>query len=158
MDFSFGLKREYVSLNLVEINRNNLLFNFDFFKKEIGLEIWPVLKSNAYGHGIKEVTKILEERDFEYLVIDGYHEVLEIRKVTKRPVLMIGPMRLENFLNIKWKNLAIMVQDSKTIKFLGELNKKIKIHLKVNTGMNRETNFMTLLWLCFLFPMSLKKK
>jgi len=47
-------------------------------------------------------------------------------------------MRPENFKNIKWKNLAMMVQDKETVKFLGECGKKIKIHLKVNTGMNRQ--------------------
>lgn len=138
MDFSFGFKREYFPLNAIEINRDNLLFNFDFFEKEIGMKVWPVLKSNAYGHGIKQVVKILEERNFDYLVVDGYHEVLEIRKMTKRPVLMIGTMRPENFANIKWKNLAVMVQDKLSIKTLGELNRKIKIHLKINIGMNRQ--------------------
>jgi alanine racemase len=138
MDFSFGLKRKYISLNTVEINRKNLLFNFDFFNKETGLEIWPVLKSNAYGHGIKQVVRILEERDFEYLVIDGYHEVLEIRKITKRPVLMIGEIRPENFPKINWKNVTMMVGDKETIKTLGEYGKKVTVHLKVNTGMNRQ--------------------
>jgi alanine racemase len=138
MDFYVGLKREYVSLNTVEIDKRNLLFNFDFFKKETGLEIWPVLKSNAYGHGIKQVTKILEDRDFDYLVVDGYHEVLEIRKVTKRPVLMIGEIRNENFSRINWRNVTMMVGDRETIKALGKCGKKVKIHLKVNTGMNRQ--------------------
>lgn len=138
MEFSVGFNRKYLPLNVVEINRKNLLFNFDFFKKETNLNIWPVLKSNAYGHGIKQVVEILENRQFDYLVVDGYHEVLEIRKVTKRPVLMIGAMRPENFSKLKWKNLAIMVQDEVSIKELGKLNKKIKIHLKVNTGMNRQ--------------------
>jgi alanine racemase len=138
MYFSFGLRREYVSLNTIEINKRNLLFNFDFFKKETGLEIWPVLKSNAYGHGIKQVTKILEDRDFEYLVVDGYHEVLEIRKITKRPVLMIGEIRGENFSRINWKNVTMMVGDKLTIRELGKLNKRIRVHLKVNTGMNRQ--------------------
>jgi alanine racemase len=138
MDFYVGLKREYVSLNIVEINRKNLLFNFDFFKKETGLEIWPVLKSNAYGHGIKQVTSILEERKFEYLVVDGYHEVLEIRKITKRPVLMIGEIRSENFSRINWKNVTMMVGDRETIRALGECGKKVTVHLKVNTGMNRQ--------------------
>lgn len=133
-----GFHRNYKPLNIVEINRENLLFNFDFFRKETKIDVWPVLKSNAYGHGIKQVTEILQNRDFAYLVVDGYHEVLEIRKVTKRPVLMIGPMRVENFSKIKWKNLAIMVQDEVSIKELARLNKKIKIHLKVNTGMNRQ--------------------
>jgi alanine racemase len=51
---------------------------------------------------------------------------------------MIGTMLPENFKNVKWKNLAVMVQDKETIKSLGEYGKKVKIHLKVNTGMNRQ--------------------
>jgi len=128
--------RIYNSLNLIEISRGNLLFNFDYFSR-LG-KVWPVLKSNAYGHGIGLITKILLERDFEYFVVDGYQEVLEIRKITKRPVLMIGAILPSNFSKIKWKNLAIMVQDKETIVNLGKLNKGIKIHLKVNTGMNRQ--------------------
>jgi len=126
--------RIYNSLNLIEISRGNLLFNFDYFSR-LG-KVWPVLKSNAYGHGIGLITKILLERDFEYFVVDGYQEVLEIRKITKRPVLMIGAILPSNFSKIKWKNLAIMVQDKETIVNLGKLNKGIKIHLKVSKRSN----------------------
>lgn len=129
----------YESLNLVEISQKNLLNNYDFFKKVVGSgQVWPVLKSNAYGHGIKQVVEVLQERDFKYLVVDGYQEVLEIRKYSKRPILMIGAILPSNFSKIKWKNLAIMLQDKESIKELGKLNKKIKVHLKVNTGMNRQ--------------------
>jgi alanine racemase len=126
----------YDSLNLIEISKDNLLFNFDYFSK-LG-KVWPVLKSNAYGHGIKQVTEILLKRDFEYFIVDGYQEVLEIRKITKRPVLMIGSIMPSNFSKIKWKNLAIMIQGKETLMALGNLNKHIKVHLKVNTGMNRQ--------------------
>ncbi len=138
MNIFRGFGRVYESLNLIEISERNLLNNYDFFCKESGQCVWPVLKANAYGHGIKQITKILLIRDFEYFVVDGYHEVLEIRKITKRPVLMIGTILPSNFLKIKWKNLAIMVQDGVSIEELGKLNKKIKIHLKINTGMNRQ--------------------
>lgn len=132
------LKRNYISLNRVEIKRENLLSNFDFFVKETSKNIWPVLKSNAYGHGIKQVVEILKKKAFDYFVVDGYHEVLEIRKFTDRPILMIGAIIPDNFTNMKWNNLTIMVQDEISIKKLGELKKKVNIHLKINTGMNRQ--------------------
>lgn len=133
------LTRRYDVLNKIEISEKNLLSNYDFFKKVVGNnQVWPVLKANAYGHGIKQVVEILLKRDFEYFVVDGYQEVLEIRKITNRPVLMIGTILPSNFSKIKWKNLAIMVQDKESTKELGKLNKKIKVHLKVNTGMNRQ--------------------
>ena len=131
------LQRKYNVLNEIEISEKNLLSNYDFFGK-YSKHVWPVLKANAYGHGIKEVTKILLKRDFEYFVVDGYQEVLEIRKITKRPILMIGTILPSNFSKIKWKNLAIIVQDKLTLTALGKLNKHIKVHLKVNTGMNRQ--------------------
>ncbi|MDD2483314.1 MAG: alanine racemase [Candidatus Shapirobacteria bacterium] len=131
-------KKVYESLNLIEINERNLLNNYDFFDNLGKEQIWPVLKSNAYGHGIRQIAEILLKRDFEYFVVDGYQEVLEIRKITKRPVLMIGTILPSNFSKIKWKNLAIMIQDKRTLIALGKLNKHIKVHLKVNTGMNRQ--------------------
>lgn len=138
MDILERFKKVYEPLNLIEIKENNLLDNYDFFDALGKEQIWPVLKANAYGHGIKQVTKILLKRKFEYFVVDGYHEVLEIRKITKRPILMIGTILPSNLAKIKWKNLAIMVQDELSVKELGKLNKKIKIHLKINTGMNRQ--------------------
>ena len=133
------LAKPYKALNLIEINEKNILSNYDFFKKlNKNNEVWPVLKSNAYGHGIKQVSKILLKRDFEYFIVDGYQEVLEIRQITKRPVLMIGTINPINFSNINWNNLAIMVQDRETIKSLGKGGKKVTVHLKINTGMNRQ--------------------
>lgn len=137
MDILKKFKKTYDVLNLIEINKESLLSNYDFFCN-LNKEVWPVLKGNAYGHGISQITRILLERDFEYFIVDGYHEVLEIRKITKRPVLMIGSILPSNFSKIKWKNLAIMVQDVLSVRQLGKLNKKIKIHLKINTGMNRQ--------------------
>lgn len=136
-------KRKFETLNLIEIDSQRLLANYDYFVKlgqtrRSARTIWPVLKSNAYGHGIKEVAEILERRKFEYLVVDGYQEFLKIREVSNRPVLIIGSIIPNNFPKMKWKNLTLMVQDEESIKALGKLKKRIKIHLKVNTGMNRQ--------------------
>lgn len=133
------LERKISTLNRVEVISKNILHNFDFFQKENShAKIFPVLKSNAYGHGLKQVTQILESRGVEYYVVDSYYEALQIKEISDTKVLMIGYTKPENYKYFKWKNLAVTVFDLESLKELGGLQKEINIHLFVNTGMNRE--------------------
>ncbi|MFZ5365590.1 MAG: alanine racemase [Patescibacteria group bacterium] len=133
------LERRISTLNRVEVISENILHNFDFFQKENPhAKLFPVLKSNAYGHGLKEIVGILDSREVEYLVVDSYYEALQIKEVSDKKILMIGYTKPENYQYFKWKNLAITIFDLKSLKTIGELGKKINIHLFINTGMNRE--------------------
>jgi len=133
------LERKINTLNRVEVISENILHNFDYFQKEnTQAKIFPVLKSNAYGHGLKQVIKILESRGVEYYVVDSYYEALQIKETSNKKVLMIGYTKPENYKYFKWKNLSVTVFDLKSLKMLGELGKLINVHLFVNTGMNRE--------------------
>lgn len=133
------LERKIDTLNRVEVIAGNILHNFDFFQKENKhAKIFPVLKSNAYGHGLKQVVKILENRGVEYFIVDSYYEALQIKEVSNKKVLMIGYTKPENYKYFKWKNLAVSIFDMESLKTLGKLGQKINVHLFVNTGMNRE--------------------
>jgi alanine racemase len=135
-----SVSTQFETLNRIEIKANNILHNFDFFQQlHPNKSIWPVLKSNAYGHGIEQITKILSARKCEYLVVDSYFEALHIWQVNpQQKVLLIGSTLPKNYAAMKLNKLAITVYDKETIKTLGLLDKKIVIHLKVNTGMNRQ--------------------
>jgi len=127
------------SLNRIEILKDNILFNFDFFKKTTNKDIFPVIKSNAYGHGIEEIVNILKSRKIEYLICDSYYEALRVWRINKKQkVLIMGYNILSNLKYYNFKKIALAVYDKKTISCLGELNKKIKIHLKIDTGMGRQ--------------------
>lgn len=57
----FLRRRKFTPLNTIYISKDRLLANYKtlaHFKKEVSIA--PVLKSNAYGHGLKEVGKILD--------------------------------------------------------------------------------------------------
>lgn len=126
-------------LNIIKINSQNLLANYDLIQNlKPECQIWPVVKSEAYGHGLKQIAIILKQRKFDYLIVDSYYEALKIWEVSNQPVLIMGQIRPENFAFMKWKKVTIMVQDRETVKELGKLKKKVKIHLKINTGMNRQ--------------------
>jgi alanine racemase len=84
------INRHFETLNNIYISKNAVLNNFDLIQKlNPDCSIFPVLKSYAYGHGIKEMAKILNERNIDYIVVDSYYEFLQIQKVNKNPVLLI---------------------------------------------------------------------
>ena len=96
-----------------------------------------VLKGNAYGHGMKVVNKIIEN-GFNYIAVFSINEALEIRKYNKDiSILLLCPISLEDLDIAKDNNLTITVHDIDYLKELLKLDYKLKIHLKLDTGMNR---------------------
>lgn len=132
-------KKPLATLNTVKIFSKYLYHNLAVIEKAAkGKHLFPVLKSNAYGHGITEVATILKDYRTPYLAVDSYFEALEIWKVKKRPVLILGSNPPENISHFKWKYLTLCVSNFPTLEAILTLKKKIKIHLFINTGMNRE--------------------
>lgn len=123
--------------NRIEISKHALRDNAEFFCSKSGMQIIPVLKSNAYGHGLELVAKALHGLDFPFLAVDGYFEAQRLRKVTKAPILVMGMIKPENISRIKIKNTIFVVHDKATISGFGALNRAVKLHLEINTGMNR---------------------
>lgn len=128
---------EYISYNRIEISKLALLRNLDLFEDMSGHQIIPVLKGNAYGHGIELVAEILKEKSLAYIAVNDYTEALRIRKVSDQPVLIMGSIRPENFAHIQYKNFTFVVQGQEAIHALGKTNRRVKVHLECNTGMNR---------------------
>lgn len=129
-------RKEYTVQNWIEVSRSAVLRNYDLFARD-NASVIPVLKGNAYGHGIEIVADILKARSMPYIAVDGYYEALRIRKVSAQPVLIMGAIAPDNFTRIKYDNFAFVVHDAAAINALGKTKKRVNIHLEINTGMNR---------------------
>jgi alanine racemase len=130
-------EKDFATHNRIEISKSAILHNLDLFEHLSGLPAIPVLKGNAYGHGVAEVATALKGRDLPYIAVDGYFEALRIREVSSQPVLVMGAILPQNYKRLKYDNFAFVVHDLASIKALGETGKRVKVHLEVNTGMNR---------------------
>jgi alanine racemase len=130
-------ERDFAVHNRIEISRSAILHNVGLFEKLSDKQVIPVLKGNAYGHGIRQVAEALKGAKLPYIAVDGYFEALRVREVSRQPVLVMGAIRPENFKRLKYDSFAFVVQDAETIKALGATGKRIKVHLECNTGMNR---------------------
>lgn len=117
----------------------------------------PVLKSNAYGHGLIEIAKILEyqrhsndtKRSIPFFIVDSYFEAVTLRSAGIRtPLLIIGYTRPETIARARIKNVSFTVTSIETLRQIAHFQssitaflprrRRIPIHLKIDTGMRRQ--------------------
>lgn len=129
----------------LEISKKALISNANQFRKLVkDKKILAVLKSNAYGHGLKEVAQILNPK-IDWFGVDNLKEALVINELgLGKPILILGYTPLSWLPQIVNKNISLTVYNKETLKKIIALRppKKVKIHLKIETGMNRQGVFI----------------
>lgn len=132
----------------VEISRENLQNNIVQFRERVGREIkiCSTLKANAYGHGMIELAPIVESL-VDFIAVDSINEAQALKSSgVAKPILILGYTRLENMQQLLNNGFHQVVADFEILKRLGELafkNQKVaKVHLKVETGTNRQGLFI----------------
>ena len=133
----------------IEIDKGAIGHNFSVFRGVIGKQVkmLGVVKSNAYGHNLFEFAKELEKLGVDFLGVDSAVEGLALRREgVKTPILVLGYTLPEMFEELAQKNISIAVSNFETFAELKSFDKaqdlrktktKIKIHIKVDTGMSR---------------------
>ena len=126
----------------VEVNLKNLEHNIKEFQKIIAkkAKIMAVVKANAYGHGMIEVARKLEKIGIEDFAVATLDEGITLRKENiKGNILILGTTSKENIEEVVKYDLIQTIVDYEYKKALENLNlkEKIKVHIKINTGMNR---------------------
>ncbi|MEK7479386.1 MAG: alanine racemase [Patescibacteria group bacterium] len=133
--------RDYTPLIEVFIHKNRLLENLHTFQTAYpGVEFAPVLKSNAYGHGLCEVAGILDTENCSFLCVDSYFEAQTCRgKGIRAPILVIGYTEPSNLKRAPLHNVSYAVI---SMDHLGDLERTLSFptafHIKLDTGMHRQ--------------------
>ncbi len=134
------LGKKYQTLNLIKVNKKALINNFHYFQKINPYKrVTPVLKSNAYGHGLTEVAKMIDKHiNPPFITVDSLYEAYELRKAKiKTKPLIIGYTKPENFKIGPKIDYSIPVYDLKTAEVINRHQPNAKAHIKIDTGMNR---------------------
>src|SRR6476659_4657902 len=76
----------------VEVDLTAIKHNIREMKRHTGgLALMPIVKANAYGHGIVEVARACEELHVEYLGVASVEEALVLREAgLKTPILVLS--------------------------------------------------------------------
>jgi alanine racemase len=131
----------YKPLVEVTIDQSNILHNLHFFQNvNKKVAVAPVLKSNAYGHGLSLIAKILDKENLPFLIVDSYYEAMILRNNSvKTPILILGYTVLENIVKNKLKDLAFTIVSIDQLKEIStNLKSPARFHLKIDTDMHRQ--------------------
>ena len=121
-----------INLNYLSDNIKEIKTKYNDYKYYIG-----VVKANAYGHGDYIVNK-LEESGINYLAVSSLEEAIDVRKYNKKlPILCFGYVDLKEVDKIIENDVTLSIVSYDYFNDLKKLNKNIKLHLKINSGMNR---------------------
>lgn len=134
---------EIIRPTRVEVNLNAIKNNYQKIKEHVGsCKIMPILKANAYGHGLLKIAQLFEEINADYLGVAVVEEGILLReKGINIPILVLGgiwgnqvPLFLKHNLTITASSIDKLIQIDETA---GQMKVNAKVHLKIDTGMER---------------------
>lgn len=124
----------------IKIDGAALRNNFSAFQKLAqGCEIAPVLKANAYGHGISQTFQAIRELKPKWLCVNYTDEASELRALGyKERILVVGPCvarQLEIAANMA---CDVTIGNFTVLAEWVKMPKPPMAHLKFDTGMGRQ--------------------
>lgn len=129
-------RQTYNEINLLNIKNNikkiiNKYNKYDYY--------FGVVKADAYGHSDLKVVKEIILGGCNYLAVSSLDEAIRIRKHFRDiPILCLEPIDLKYVKKCNDFNITITISSKEYLLNLLKINcSKLKIHLKIDTGMNR---------------------
>lgn len=127
----------------VEVDLSRLAANLAAIRRHVGgTKVMPVLKANAYGHGLIEVAELMVSLGVDYLGAAFLEEGLLLRNhgITT-PILILGGLAGEQIPLFLKNSLTLTASSVDKLHLINEaaeaLGTRAKVHLKIDTGMER---------------------
>lgn len=125
----------------ISIHKEALLQNLRAYQREYPeAEFAPVLKSNAYGHGLCVVARILEREPIAFFMVDSLYEAKKLRAGgIKKRILVMGYVRPRTIASNTLSQIDFAITSLSQLKELAGLaTGNTRIHLKIDSGMHRQ--------------------
>ena len=125
-----------------EIDLSALKHNFEYASKRIGRKVICVLKADAYGHGAVECGLYLQKCGAYMFAVAALTEAVAMRKSgITIPIMILGytsPEYAEILSDFDIEQAIVDEEHAIAMnKAAAKLNKKVKVHIALDTGMSR---------------------
>lgn len=131
-------------LTWAEIDLNAYAHNITELKRitRNGARLMAVVKANGYGHGAIEVARKALENGAQYLGVARINEAVQLRTAgLDAPILIFGytpPDLAQTLIRYDLTQTVYSIAAANTLSAIaGRQGKKIKVHIKVDSGMGR---------------------
>jgi alanine racemase len=119
------------------IKLETLRKNLELLKGFAGLPALPAIKANAYGHGAVRVAQHLE-KDVMGFAVATPHEALELRVAgISADIVLLTPAPPEKLENLIHNKISFVISSVDQVQTISRFGDNTKVHLKLNTGLNR---------------------
>lgn len=124
----------------IELSTAALLNNYRLFHNVHQSSVMvPVLKSNAYGHGLEAVYRILQSENPSWIGVNYLFEAQQLRAFGHRGrILIVGPVRHGDLAEAATSDCDILLTDQAMKAAWLVAPRKPRIHVKFDTGMSRQ--------------------
>lgn len=135
---TFRRRPTYLRVDLDAIAHNYSILN----QQTDGAIIMAVLKANAYGHGLVPTALKLAHEGVDSFAVAFLEEAIQLRHAgIEGPILILGGLvgyQVKHFLDYHLDMTASSLYKAQQInREAGRMNRKARVHLKIDTGMNR---------------------
>lgn len=124
-----------------EVDLDQLISNFRCIKdKANGRKLIAVIKANGYGHGALYMAKEAIDFGFSMLAVSSLDEALTLRQGgVEADILILGYTRVSDVALAMYHNITLTATSLDWVKQLDKMSpsNKLKVHLKIDSGMNR---------------------
>jgi alanine racemase len=123
------------------LSNDNLLHNVSVIQKKAPhSKLIAMVKANAYGHGLRSVSRRLEKH-INFLGVASIDEALALRQagIQAPIILMEGVFVQEELIQAADQGFHVVFHDHEQLQWLNNITQPIAIHawLKLDTGMGR---------------------
>ncbi len=127
----------------IELSKNNLIHNIKSLRSvtKKGTEIAVAIKGNAYGHGQKEISTVLDSR-VDYFFVNSINELELLRKSSKKACFVLGYVENSDFRKAIKLGCILSLFSTEQLLKINEIAKKSKkiqeIHVPIEAYLGRE--------------------
>ncbi|MCP5070919.1 MAG: alanine racemase [bacterium] len=129
-------------LSWIEISRSALLHNWEHFRAQAeGCALLPVLKANAYGHGLPLVGEILAAAGQQWFGLHTAEEAMELAaraNPTDPKLLVLSHVHPEQLAELAAAGGRITLIDLEGLDEAAATGVAIPVHLKLETGVQHQ--------------------
>ena len=126
--------------NFFEIDTKALIENVKKIKLNLkdGCKLCAMVKADAYGHGVKNIAPYID-CFVDFFGVANTKEAMELRNLNvNAPIIVVGELSFEDILWCAMENVRLSIGSvDDAIKVSNGVNLPLKVHIKINSGMNR---------------------